>query len=138
MNVETGELAMALDGHDTDDPWGFVMSVAFSPDGSVLASGSGDSSIILWNATDGTKLRTMQGHSEYIASLVFSPDGTKLASGADEEEVKVWDVSDIFGGSGGGQPGDPNADASQHVFVQIAPVVVLIATLCGTSVGVAA
>lgn len=79
-----------------------VMSVAFSPDMSVLASGSGragtgseDFGIInLWRISDGTLLRTLQGHGFPPQSLAFSPAGDLLASASPDWTVRLWRVSD--------------------------------------------
>jgi WD40 repeat protein len=73
-----------------------VTSVAFSPDGARLASGSSDHSVKVWDARTGLELLTLKGHSERVASVAFSPDGTRLASGssdlAGQGTVKVWDT----------------------------------------------
>src|SRR5262249_29047456 len=55
-----------------------VTSVAFSPDGARVVSGSNDKSIKLWDVTTGALLRTFQGHSGWVTSAAFSPDGTRL------------------------------------------------------------
>ena len=58
-----------------------VHSVAFSPDGQILASGSIDNTVRLWLVSDGTLLRTLEGHTGSVLSVAFSPDGQTLASG---------------------------------------------------------
>jgi WD40 repeat protein len=70
-----------------------VNSVAFSPDGKTLASGSEDHTIKLWEVTTGRVLRTLTGHSDGVNSVAFSPDGKRLASGGDDKTIKLWDVS---------------------------------------------
>jgi WD40 repeat protein len=67
-----------------------VLSVAFSPDGKLLASGSADHTVKLWAADTGEELRTLVGHLGYISSLAFSPGGTWLASGSLDGTVRLW------------------------------------------------
>jgi WD40 repeat protein len=71
-----------------------VSSVAFSPDGTLLASGSWDYTIKLWRVSDGSVVRTMLGHTDPVWSVAFSPDGTLLASGSWDNTIKLWQVSD--------------------------------------------
>ncbi len=59
---------------------GPVHSVAFSPDGKTLASGSEDHTVNLWEVSTGKLLRTLEGHSDVVNSVAFSPDGKTLAS----------------------------------------------------------
>ncbi len=69
-----------------------IMSVAFSPDGKTLASGS--KSIKLWDAvTNGTNTATLEGHTGNVSSVAFSPDGKTLASGSQDTSIKLWDVA---------------------------------------------
>jgi len=70
-----------------------VQSVALSPDGRVLASGSLDHTIKLWNVASGRELRTLVGHSGGVESVAFSPDGRILASGSWDKTIKLWDVA---------------------------------------------
>jgi WD40 repeat protein len=70
-----------------------VMSIAFSPDGKTLASGSNDKTIKLWDVTTGAQLRTLEGHSNPVYSVAFSPDGKILASASGDKTIKLWDVS---------------------------------------------
>jgi serine/threonine protein kinase/tetratricopeptide (TPR) repeat protein len=79
----------SLAGH-TDN----IHAVAFSPDGSLLATGSWDTTIGLWRVRDGELLRQFSGHEKYVSSVAFSPDGQTLASASADRTVRLWRVSD--------------------------------------------
>jgi ankyrin repeat protein len=87
FDPSTGKIIYSLDEHSV------VFSLAFSPDNKLLATGSGDTTIKLWDAATGKLLRTMDGHSKLVRSVVFSPDGRLLASGGGSNEIKIWSVS---------------------------------------------
>ncbi|MFB0536526.1 MAG: protein kinase [Anaerolineae bacterium] len=71
-----------------------VDSVGFSPDGVTLASGLRDGTARLCRVSDGTLLRTLEGHTSTVCSVAFSPDGATLASGSHDDTVRLWRVSD--------------------------------------------
>jgi WD40 repeat protein len=78
-----------LRGHK--DP---VSSVCFSPDGKLLASGSSDSTIILWDVATRQRVgEPLTGHKSWVYSVCFSPDGKLLASGSWDDTIILWDVA---------------------------------------------
>ncbi len=71
-----------------------ITSVAWSPNGSVIASGSGFSGgpVRLWEAASGKLLGELKGHSSWICNLVFSADGQRLYSASADQTIRIWDV----------------------------------------------
>lgn len=69
-----------------------IYSVAISPDGTQLATGSYDQKIILWNSQTGESLQELTGHNGSVYGLAFHPDGKFLASASADRTVKLWDV----------------------------------------------
>ncbi|MGC5664592.1 helix-turn-helix domain-containing protein [Micromonospora sp. WMMD723] len=74
-----------------------VQAVTFSPDGRLLAVGSADSTVRLWdlgNRTHPTRLAPLAGHTGKVLALAFSPNGDLLASGSGDQTVQMWSVAD--------------------------------------------
>jgi WD40 repeat protein len=70
-----------------------VVSVAFSPDGKTLASGSADSTVILWDVESRQPVgQPLRGHTSTVTSVTFSHDGKTLASSSTDKTVILWDV----------------------------------------------
>jgi WD40 repeat protein len=85
-NPETGERFHTLEG------LGDRVSVKWSPDGTMLATGLGNGQVILWDAQTFEELLTFRGQTQVIESLAWSPDGTMLASGSYDHTVILWQI----------------------------------------------
>jgi eukaryotic-like serine/threonine-protein kinase len=85
-DVSSRQLLKTLVGHSSD-----VRAIAFSPDGKLLASGSFDDTIKLWDVTTWTEVASLRTHK--VQGIAFSPDGKRLASGGRDKTIKIWDVA---------------------------------------------
>ena len=70
-----------------------VFSVAFSPNGQILASASSDNTVRLWNPNTGQETATLIGHTRPVQSVAFSPNGQILASAGRDNTIRLWNVN---------------------------------------------
>jgi len=70
-----------------------VTTVAFSPDGTQIATGDAAGVIYLWDVLEGTLIKSLSAHPAPIRALAFSPDGTQIATGSDQRFTRVWNVT---------------------------------------------
>jgi len=80
--------AQRIFGH-TDE----VNTVAYSPDGTQIVTGSSDHTLVIWDANTGAQIDRWVAHENPILTIAYSPDGTKLLTGSDKAELLIWDVA---------------------------------------------
>jgi WD40 repeat protein len=88
-----------------------LMAVAFSPDGKLLATGSGDNTVKLWRVSDFSLLRTFEAHQDLVFSLAFSPDSNTLVSADNSGAIILWNIPRLELLDRRIQPGRPTAVA---------------------------
>src|SRR5207245_5223237 len=88
-DVAQGQISTRLK-HST-----WVRSVMFSHDGTRLATCGEDTTVRLWNSSNGQTIATFKGHKGTVNSVVFSPDGKTLVSGGQDHTLKLWDLSSL-------------------------------------------
>ncbi|EKX46891.1 hypothetical protein GUITHDRAFT_152238, partial [Guillardia theta CCMP2712] len=87
-DVGTKSLFVELMGHDD-----LVEEVSWRPDGTMLASGSHDETVRVWEVATGSCCQVLAGHSKCVESVSWGPDGNMLASGSYDETVRIWEVA---------------------------------------------
>jgi WD40 repeat protein len=86
--IDNWRCVYTLKGHTSS-----IRSLAISPDGQILASGSDDKTVELWQLSTGQDLFTLRGHTKAVYSVAISSDGQILASGSDDKTIKLWQLS---------------------------------------------
>ena len=74
------------------DHKGDIHTIAFSPNGSLIISGSADHSMLLWDVVTGKMIRPLIGHTDEVWSVSFSPNGKRIVSTSEDKTIKIWDV----------------------------------------------
>jgi len=80
-------LVIELKGHT-----GWVNSVAFSPDGKRIVTGSRDDTARIWDAETGKELQKLEGYASTVNSVAFSPDGKRIVTGSRDDTARIWDA----------------------------------------------
>jgi len=89
-DMEKRKKLFTLEGH-TDN----VACVAYSPDGTMLATGSTDKTVRLWDVTTGKLKSTLQGYAKKVTCLAFSLDAKVLATGSEDGSILLWDMQKL-------------------------------------------
>jgi glucose repression regulatory protein TUP1 len=88
----TGDQIVQLPDETGSRSDNYIRSVAFSPDGKLLATGSEDKIIRLWNLERRAIVKKLEGHTSEIYSLAFTPDGKDIISGSGDKSARIWDL----------------------------------------------
>jgi WD40 repeat protein len=87
-DAKSGQMRHTLTGHKED-----VINVAFSPDGSTIATASRDGAVKLWNVATGALTRTLSGHTQLVQDIAFRADGGMIATVSRDRTVKLWEAA---------------------------------------------
>ena len=85
----TGSPAQRCAGHNNN-----ITDLAWSPDGTLLASASLDNTVVVWDAASGHRVRTLAQHENYVKGVAWDPVGSFLAAQSDDRSVRVWRCED--------------------------------------------
>ncbi|KAF8747019.1 Protein tyrosine kinase, partial [Rhizoctonia solani] len=108
-----------------------VLSVAFSPDGNAVASGSRDQTVRIWDAHSKSLIRDpLEGHTDEVNSVSYSPRGDVIASGSDDHTIRLWNAKS------GQQLGKPLKCTKERIWsTDFSPTGNLLACACSGSIG---
>jgi WD40 repeat protein len=87
-DAATGQEIWTVRGHT-----GAILSMAYSPDGTRIVTGSMDKTVKVWDATTGQETFTLTGHTGQVSNVAVMPDGKRIVSGSWDGTVKVWDAA---------------------------------------------
>jgi WD40 repeat protein/transcriptional regulator with XRE-family HTH domain len=74
------------------DTFGSILSVALSPNGEMLAAGTANDEVRLWQVATATPLQNIQGHTNRVRAVAFNLEGNTIVSGSDDQSVRLWDA----------------------------------------------
>jgi len=97
MNEQSSKVLTINDTDSLNNDAG-VTSVAISPNGQLVAAGSLDTVVRIWDVSTGALLERLRGHRDSVYSVAFTPDGKGLVSGSLDKTLKYWDVSGLLAG----------------------------------------
>lgn len=86
-NARSGKELRIISGHED-----LILSLGFNPDGKLIASGSQDATMKLWDVASGRNLGVFKGHSDDVNSVAFSPNGTAIVTGSADNTARVWNL----------------------------------------------
>ena len=81
-----------LGGSNFTEVFGFILTLAYSPDSKLFATGEADGRIRLWQVATSQQILSFKGHTNWVTSVTFSPNSKLLASSSHDNTVKMWDV----------------------------------------------